>query len=76
MLSPASFAVYIKLVHSLTDGLVYVLSGRRRLAGSTQGPPRLPRSGAISYRGARYLVTSFKAPSSLGPVRVYDLVRG
>lgn len=76
-LSPGSFTTYIKLVRSLTDGLLYVRSGARELAGSTRpGPPRLPRSGVLSYRGSSYVVTSFSAPSSVGPVRIYHLARG
>jgi hypothetical protein len=76
-LSPASFTTYIKLVRSLTDGLLYVRAGARELAGSTRpGPPRLPRSGALTYRGGSYLVTSFSAPSSVGRVRIYHLSRG
>jgi hypothetical protein len=76
-LSPSSFTTYIKLVRTLTDGLLYVRSGARELAGSTRpAPPRLPRSGALSYRGSNYLVTSFSAPSSVGAVRIYHLARG
>jgi hypothetical protein len=75
-LSPASFTTYVKLVRMLTGGLVYVRSGARQLAGSTRpGPARLPRSGRLSYRGSSYLVSSFAAPSSVGPLRIYHLAR-
>jgi hypothetical protein len=76
-LSPGNFTTYIEFVRTLTDGLLYVRSGARQLAGSTRpGPVRLPSSGAVSYRGRRYEVSSFTAPSSVGPVRVYQLVHG
>jgi hypothetical protein len=76
-LSPASFSTYIGLVHTLTGGLLYVRSGAHRLAGSTRpGPSRLPRTGTVSYRGRSYAVSSFDAPSSLGTVRIYQLVPG
>jgi hypothetical protein len=76
-LGPASFAVYIKLVRTLTDGLLYVRAGTRQLAGSAApGPARLPSSGAVTYRGRSYAVSSFTAPSSSGRVRIYLLARG
>jgi hypothetical protein len=76
-LGPANFATYIKLVRTLTDGLLYVRSGARELAGSTaHGPARLPSSGAVSYNGHSYEVSSFTAPSSVGTVRIYHLARG
>ncbi len=75
-LSPANLPVYVKLAASLTGGLLYVRSGSRQLAGSTRpGPPRLPDSGSVSYRGASYTVYSFLAPSTVGRVRVYQLSR-
>jgi hypothetical protein len=75
-LTPASSASYIKLVRTLTDGLLYVRAGARQLAGSTRpGPGRLPSSGTVSYRGRSYLVSSFTAPSSVGRVRIYELTR-
>jgi hypothetical protein len=74
-LSPASFSPYIKLVRTLTNGLVYIRSGSRQLAGSTHpGPRRLPHSGALRYRGRDYEVASFSAPTSVGQARVYVLV--
>jgi hypothetical protein len=74
-LSPASFSSYIKLVRTLTDGLIYIRTGSRQLAGSTRpGPPRLPSSGPVSYRGRTYQVSSFLAPASVGQVRIYQLV--
>ncbi|HVA19645.1 MAG TPA: hypothetical protein VMU55_05685 [Solirubrobacteraceae bacterium] len=75
-LSPASFSPYIKLVRTLTSGLVYIRSGSRTLAGSTHpGPARLPSSGALRYHGRNYGVSSFAARASVGQVRVYLLVR-
>jgi hypothetical protein len=75
-LSPSSFATYIKLTRTLTGGLIYIRSGSRQLAGSTSpGPARLPAAGTASYRGVRYGVSSFGASTSVGPVRVYALIR-
>jgi hypothetical protein len=75
-LSPASFPTYIKLVRSLTDGLLYIRAGSRVLAGSTRsGPAHLPLTGALSFAGKRYEVSSFSVPSSVGQVRVHVLVR-
>jgi hypothetical protein len=74
-LSPASFASYIKLTRTLTGGLIYIRAGARQLAGSTRpGPSRLPSAGSISYQGRSYRVSSFPAPTSVGRVRVYQLV--
>jgi hypothetical protein len=75
-LSASNFAAYIKLTRTLTDALLYIRSGSRQLAGSTSpGPARLPSSGSLTYRGARYEVSSFAAPTAQGPVRVFALVR-
>lgn len=74
-LAPSDFATYVKLTQGDTGGLIYIRSGSRQLAGSTaQGPSRLPSSGSVEFRGASYEVSSFEAPSSVGPVRVYALV--
>jgi len=74
-LSPASFSPYIKLVRTLTNGLVYIRSGSHTLAGSTHpGPVRLPSSGALRYHGRNYEVSSFTARASVGQVRVYVLI--
>lgn len=75
-LSPASFPVYIKLVRTLTDGLIYIRAGSRELAGSTRpGPASLPVAGPVSFAGKDYEVSSFTAPSSVGQVRVHVLTR-
>ena len=71
-LSPSSFAPYIHLTHTLTHTLVYVRRGAQKLAAG--GPPKLPSSGALSYHGTKYEVSSFSAPTSTGQVRVYVLV--
>jgi hypothetical protein len=74
-LSPTSFSPYIKLVRTLTNGLVYIRSGSRQLAGSTHpGPRRLPDRGTVSYRGSSYGVFSFTTGTAVGPVRIYQLV--
>ena len=75
-LSPGDFSTYVKLTQGDTGALLYIRSGANQLAGSTaQGPPKLPDAGSVRFRGARYEVFSFEAPSSVGQVRVYDLVR-
>ncbi len=74
-LSPTTFASYIKLVHTMTHALVYVRSGTHDLAGSTNAPPaKLRSSGALSFHGADYEVSSFSVPTSTGVARVYVLV--
>jgi len=74
-LAPGNFSAYIKVTRTLTGGLIYVRSGSRQLAGSTQpGPPRLPSEGSLTYRGASYEVSSFLASTSVGQVRIYQLV--
>ena len=75
-LTPANLPVYLKLVRSLTGGLLYARAGTRQLAGSTRpGPGALPRSGSVSYGGTRYEVGSFTVASSAGPLRVFQLTR-
>ncbi len=75
-LSPSSFGVYVKFTGMLTGALIYMRSGSHQVAGSTSpGPPRLPASGSVTYRGARYGVSSFTASTSLGGVRVFVLAR-
>jgi hypothetical protein len=74
-LSQSTYEPYIRLVNSLTHGLVYVRAGSRTIAGSTRStPPKLPQGGAIRWHGVHYQVVSFSAPSSSGPVRVYVLL--
>lgn len=74
-LSRSSYPGYIKLVHTMTDGLVYVRSGSRTLAGSfRQTPAKLPDSGAVRFHGVSYEATSFTAPASGGSVRVHVLI--
>jgi hypothetical protein len=74
-LAPGNFSAYIKVTRTLTGGLIYIRSGSRQLAGSTQpGPPRLPSEGPLTYRGASYEVSSFLARTSVGQVRIYQLV--
>jgi hypothetical protein len=71
----APVSSYIRTLHGLTNGLIYVRAGSRQLAGSTQpGPARLPAEGTVRYRGAAYRVTSFAATTAGTAVRVYQLV--
>jgi hypothetical protein len=75
-LSPSNFSSYVKATTPLTGGLVYILSGTRQLAGSTRSAPHaLPARGTVRYRGTTYEVFSFTAASSVGQVRVYQLIR-
>jgi len=74
-LSGATFAPYIRLVHTMTHALVYVRAGSRTLAGSSHASPaKLPSSGALRWHGVDYEVSSFTAPMSAGQARVYVLV--
>jgi hypothetical protein len=74
-LSPGDFSTYVKLTQDDTGALLYIRSGADQLAGSTTaGPSKLPSSGSVKFRGARYEVSSFEAPTSVGQVRVYALV--
>jgi hypothetical protein len=73
-LSPANFHTYVDLVHTDTNGLLYVRSSSHQLAGSTSpGPAKLPLHGTVSYHGRSYEVFSFSAPSSVSKVRIYSL---
>ena len=67
-------------VHPKPHGaLTYLREGLRQIAGSTEpGPPGLPESGTVRYRGTTYGVTSFIAQTPAKPtrvpMRVYELV--
>jgi hypothetical protein len=68
-------AAYINAIQSLTGGLSYIRSGAQQIAGSTQpGPPELPDQGTVEYGGVTYAVSSFLANTTVGQVRVYQLV--
>jgi hypothetical protein len=74
-LAPGNFSAYIKVTRTLTQGLIYIRSGSRQLAGSTlPGPPPLPSEGSVTYRGVSYEVSSFLASTTVGQVRIYQLV--
>jgi hypothetical protein len=74
-LSGANFSSYIKATAPLTGGLIYIRSGSRQLAGSTQpGPRMLPERGVVAYRHTTYGVFSFTTATQVGPVRIYQLV--
>jgi hypothetical protein len=73
-LSPGNFQTYVNLVHTDTNGLLYVRVRSRQLAGSTKpGPANLPLHGKARYNGRNYEVFSFQALSSIGNVRIYEL---
>ena len=76
-LAPSNLDAYVHATAPLTGGLIYVRDrSGRRLAGSTQAePPHLPLRGAVSYRGRAYSVFSFTAPSSVGALRIFQLIR-
>lgn len=74
-LTPSSFNTYVKFVSTLTHGLLYIRSGSHQLAGSTpRGPSKLPNSGPVKYLHRTFQVFSFSAASTIGPVRIYQLV--
>jgi hypothetical protein len=74
-LTPGNLQTYLDLVRTDTGGLLYARAGSRQLAGATQpGPARLPPSGSVRYRGVSYRVSSFQAPTSVGTVRIYQLL--
>ena len=63
---------YATTVSIYTGALVFVRTGTRQLASSGgAGPPSLPPSGTVSYRGRSWLVFSFEPATS---TRVYLLV--
>jgi hypothetical protein len=67
---------FVSTMGSLLGALSYVRSGSHQLSGSTSpGPASLPTQGTVSYHGVSYLVFSFSASTSSGPVRAYQLVR-
>src|ERR1700682_168809 len=69
-LAPGNFSAYMKVTRTLTGGLIYIRSGARQLAGSTQpGPPRLPSEGSVKYGWARYEASSLSTSTPTGPVR-------
>ena len=78
-LEPSNLDAYIHATAPLTGGLIYIRgtgAGARQLAGSTQpGPRKLPLLGTVTYRGRTYSVFSFSAPSSVGELRIYQLIR-
>ncbi len=74
-LSQSAYPGYVKLVHTMTHGLVYIRSGSRTLAGSSRDTPaKLPDSGPLRFHGVDYEATSFTAPASGGSVRVHVLI--
>ena len=67
---------YVEAAQGLTRAPVLVRAGTRQLAGTVAGPPTLPSSGPITYRGLHYEVASFEGvafPSQ--DVRIYVLSR-
>ena len=78
-LAPSNLGLYIDATAPLTGGLIYIRTPgahARQLAGVTHpGPPHIPTRGAITYRGRTYDAFSFTVPSTIGPLRVYQLIR-
>jgi hypothetical protein len=67
---------FVTFVRSHTGALTYIRSGSRQVAGATApGPPKLPDSGTVRYRGVSYGVTSFSTRTASGRMRIYQLVR-
>jgi len=80
VLDGSSASSFVTFTQSHTGALIYLREGLRQIAGSTEpGPPGLPESGTVRYRGTTYGVTSFIAQTPAKPtrvpVRVYELVR-
>jgi hypothetical protein len=79
VLDGGSSSSFVTFTQSHTGALIYLREGLRQIAGSTEpGPPGLPESGTVRYRGTTYGVTSFVAqrpgkPTRV-PVRAYELV--
>jgi hypothetical protein len=66
---PPHYKDLVDIVRLTTNGVAFVRSGSRQLAGGP-GPARLPLSGTVSYRGRSWSVFSFEpAP----PARIYVL---
>ncbi len=75
-LGPSNFGTYAKLTQTLTGAATFVEAGGRQIAGGVaHGPARLPDSGTVRFKGIRYEVASFQAPSSVGTVKVYVLTK-
>ena len=79
VLDGSSDGSFVTFTQSHTGALTYLREGLRQIAGSTEpGPPALPESGTVRYRGTTYGVTSFIAQTPAKPtrvpVRVYELV--
>ena len=68
---------YVKLMHRFTGADVQLVSPLGRVPGSTlePGPERIPAHGALTYRGRRYLASSFDATAfPSGTLRISLLV--
>jgi hypothetical protein len=79
VLDGGSSSSFVTFTQSHTGALIYLREGLRQIAGSTEpGPPGLPESGTVRYRGITYGVASFIAQTPAKPtrvpVRVYELV--
>jgi hypothetical protein len=79
VLDGTSNSSFVTFTQSHTGALTYLREGLRQIAGSTQpGPPGLPESGTVRYRGTTYGVTSFIAQTPAKPTRIpiraYELV--
>jgi hypothetical protein len=78
VLDGTSDSSFVTFTQSHTGALTYVRAGLRQIAGSTHpGPPALPESGTVRYRGKIYGVTSFIAQTpkpTRVPTRIYELV--
>lgn len=72
----APISGFVSFSQRTTGALTYVRDGDNEIAGSQQpGPPSVPASGTVAYRGVTYDVNSFAATTNVGKaVRVYQLV--
>ena len=79
VLDGSSASSFVTFTQSHTGALIYLREGLRQIAGSTEpGPPGLPESGTVRYRGTTYGLTSFIAQTPAKPTRIpiraYELV--
>ena len=63
ILSVQSDQDYLQVTHQITGAQVLLLSGTRRLAGTTSGPASVPASGPLSFGGQGYEVVSLAGAS-------------
>jgi hypothetical protein len=75
ILSVQSDEDYLQVTHQITGAQVLLISGTKRLAGTTSGPASVPASGPLSFGGQGYEVVSLAGASyPSGAMRIALLV--